>query len=310
MNKIILKILIIYLFAFYASFLYRKFYQYEYLTNEHFTNEHQTIEHITNEKSDIENKIEKNIKINREIKNQTTLSNENNQTDNNQTDNNQTDNNQTDNNQTDNNLTNNNETNNKKDNNEIDNNQTINNVKVNNQTDDYNNSKFQMYGPTNYLDPKDMTNEERLSYKNTYPSNMTLQDYVNWLLLYKNEQQYLSIEHVKNLKKILRGEILIYSAGILPPPTKISPPLTSSDYFDNLYINKNVISNPQIGFIHNEQMMAANSDNYGDFKENYNVYGTSGRSDLNPDLPDKKDLKNFIYFNNEEKNRSQLKVCD
>ena len=213
---------------------------------------------------------------------------------------------------------NNNQSNNKTDN-EIDNTQTVNNDTVNNETVnnktvnneiDYNNSKFQMYGPTNYLDPKDMTNEERLSYKNTYPSNMTLQDYVNWLLLYKNEQQYLSLEHVKNLKKILRGEILVYSAGILPPPTKISPPLTSSDYFDNLYINKNVISNPQIGSIHNEQMMAANYNDYGDFKENYNVYGTSGRSDLNPDLPDKKDLKNFIYFNNEEKNRNQLKLCN
>ena len=299
MNKIILKILIIYLFAFYASFLYRKFYQYEYLTNEHFTNEHQTIEHITNDNSDIEKKISKDIKINQEIKNQTTLSKDNtnnNQSVNNQTDNNMTDNNQTDNNKTDNNM---------KDNNEIDNNEID-----NNQTSDYNNTKFQMYGPTNYLDPKDMTNEERISYKNTYPSNMTLQDYVNWLLLYKNEQQYLSLEHVKNLKKILRGEILVYSAGILPPPTKISPPLTSSDYFDNLYINKNVISNPQIGSIHNEQMMASNYNDYGDFKENYNVYGTSGRADLNPDLPDKKDLKNFIYFNNEKKNRNQLKVCD
>ena len=296
MNKIILKILIIYLFAFYASFLYRKFYQ--YLTNEHFTNEHQTIEHITNDNLDIEKKISKDIKINQEIKNETTLSKDD--TNNNQTDNNHTDNNQTDNNQTDNNRKDNNQTDNITDNNEID----------YNQTSDYNNTKFQMYGPTNYLDPKDMTNEERISYKNTYPSNMTLQDYVNWLLLYKNEQQYLSLEHVKNLKKILRGEILVYSAGILPPPTKISPPLTSSDYFDNLYINKNVISNPQIGSIHNEQMMAANYNDYGDFKENYNVYGTSGRSDLNPDLPDKKDLKNFIYFNNEKKNRNQLKVCD
>ena len=295
MNKIILKILIIYLFAFYAFFLYKNFYQYEYLTNDPLTNNGQTVEHLTSEKSEIEKKKDKNIKINQEIKNQTTLSNENNQEIKNQTtlsnENNQKDNNQNENDEPDNNQVNN----------------QLNNTQINNE---YNNDKFQMYGPTNYLDPKDMTSEERLSYKNTYPSNMTLQDYVNWLLLYKNEQQYLSVEHVKNLKKILRGEILIYSAGILPPPTKISPPLTSSDYFDNLYINKNVISNPQIGSIHNEQMMAANSDNYGDFKGNYNVYGTSGRSDLNPDLPDKKDLKNFIYFNNEKKNRSQLKVCD
>jgi hypothetical protein len=177
----------------------------------------------------------------------------------------------------------------------------------NTDNDDYNNDKFQMYGPTNYLDPKDMTIPEKLAYKNMYPANMTLQDYVNWLLLYENQQEYLSIEHVKNIKKILRGEQLVYIAGRLPPPTKISPPLTSSDYFDNLYSNKNIISNPRIGnSIHNDNMMTYNSDDYGDFKDNYDVYGSTGRSDLNPDLPNKKDLKNFKSFDNEEKNDTQL----
>ena len=101
--------------------------------------------------------------------------------------------------------------------------------------------KFQTYGPTNYQDPNDMSQEQRLSFKYSYPNNMTLQDYVNWLMLYKDEPKNLSKEHVINLQKLLIGEKLEYIAGILPPSTKTSPPLTSKDYFNNLYITDTLL---------------------------------------------------------------------
>ena len=165
-----------------------------------------------------------------------------------------------------------------------------------NVTDD---AKFHTYGPTNHQDPNDMSDEQRLSFKYSYPNNMTLQDYVNWLILYKDEQKNLSKEHVVNIQKLLIGEKLEYIAGILPPPTKISPPLTSKDYFDNLYITSTYIKNPRIYNIKNSSSgdtMAANYGQYPDFKNNFDVYGTSGRYDLNPDLFKKKDIKNFQSF--------------
>ena len=100
---------------------------------------------------------------------------------------------------------------------------------------------FHTYGPTNHQDPNDMSDEQRLSFKYSYPNNMTLQDYVNWLILYKDEQKNLSKEHVVNIQKLLIGEKLEYIAGILPPSTKISPPLTSRDYFDNLYKSNSLL---------------------------------------------------------------------
>jgi hypothetical protein len=174
-----------------------------------------------------------------------------------------------------------------------------------NDTDDINDinvtsdTKFHTYGPTNHQDPNDMSQEQQLSFKYSYPNNMTLQDYVNWLILYKDEQKNLSKEHVVNIQKLLIGEKLEYIAGILPPPTKISPPLTSNDYFNNLYITNTNISNPRIYNITNSSSgdtMAANYGQYPDFKNNFDVYGTSGRYDLNPDLFKKKDLKNFKSF--------------
>ena len=164
--------------------------------------------------------------------------------------------------------------------------------------------KFQTYGSTNHQDPNDMSQEQQISFKYSYPNNMTLQDYVNWLLLYKDEQRNLSKEHVINLQKLLVGEQLEYIAGILPPPTKISPPLTSKDYFNNLYLANTTIKNPRIYNITNStsgDMMPFNY--YSDFNDNFDVYGTSGRYDLNPDLFRKKDLKNFKVFTNSKLNK-------
>lgn len=40
------------------------------------------------------------------------------------------------------------------------------------------------YGVTNYADPKDMSPIDLKMFMLNYPSNMTLQDYINWLYSY------------------------------------------------------------------------------------------------------------------------------
>jgi hypothetical protein len=91
------------------------------------------------------------------------------------------------------------------------------------------------YGPTNYKDPKDMTEKERTVFKNmSNYDNFTIQDYKNWLSLYKKEYYLLSDEHLINLRKVMRGEPIrlrdIPTAGIYPPDT-------SQKYFAQMYDN-------------------------------------------------------------------------
>jgi hypothetical protein len=89
------------------------------------------------------------------------------------------------------------------------------------------------YGPTNYKDPKDMTKKEKSIFKNmSNYDNFTIQDYKNWLKLYKNDYYLLSDEHLINLRKVLRGESIrlrdIPNSGIYPPDT-------SQRYFSEMY---------------------------------------------------------------------------
>ena len=89
------------------------------------------------------------------------------------------------------------------------------------------------YGPTNYKDTKDMTTKERTIFKNlSNYDNFTIQDYKNWLSLYKKDYYLLSDEHLINLRKVLRGEPL----ALRDIPTGgLRPPLTSQKYFDDMY---------------------------------------------------------------------------
>lgn len=89
------------------------------------------------------------------------------------------------------------------------------------------------YGPTNYKDPKDMTTKERTIFKNlSNYDNFTIQDYKNWLSLYKKDYYLLSDDHLINLRKVLRGEPL----ALRDIPTGgLRPPLTSQKYFAEMY---------------------------------------------------------------------------
>jgi hypothetical protein len=88
-------------------------------------------------------------------------------------------------------------------------------------------------GPTNYKDPKDMTTKEKTIFKNlSNYDNFTIQDYKNWLGLYKKDYYLLSDEHLINLRKVLRGEPL----SLRDIPTGgLRPPLTSQKYFAEMY---------------------------------------------------------------------------
>jgi hypothetical protein len=89
------------------------------------------------------------------------------------------------------------------------------------------------YGPTNYKDPKDMTTKERTIFKNlSNYDNFTIQDYKDWLSLYKKDYYLLSDDHLINLRKVLRGEPL----ALRDIPTGgLRPPLSSQKYFAEMY---------------------------------------------------------------------------
>lgn len=91
---------------------------------------------------------------------------------------------------------------------------------------------FCQYGPTNYKDPKSMTDQERRVFKYQYRNNFTLQDYKNWLLLYKDDAQHLRENHRDNLAKLLRGDTLFVQDM---PNIRIVPPMDPADYFGKMY---------------------------------------------------------------------------
>lgn len=118
---------------------------------------------------------------------------------------------------------------------------------------------FCQYGPTNYKDPKDMTVEERQRFKWKYRSNMTLQDYKNWLYLYKDEIENLRQHHRRNLLKLLRGGQLTERDV---PAVQIKPPTDAADYFQKMYKGGKI----SVHFPDNDSpLVGANYNQYTDF---------------------------------------------
>lgn len=73
------------------------------------------------------------------------------------------------------------------------------------------------YGKTNYINPSELDPINRRLFQYNYFPNMTLQDYINWLWLYKNESEKLCYEHFRNLEKLKNGQQLRYQKNICPP---------------------------------------------------------------------------------------------
>ena len=132
------------------------------------------------------------------------------------------------------------------------------------------------YGVTNYLDPCDMTPVDREIFKVSYPSNMTLQDYVNWLWLYYDTPDELSYDHIRNLKKLITGEKLVYQPGILPPPSKKMPPVNAQEYFQKLYTINNMRQLNTILRNDTDGLQGYNYNDFANFYQNVNQYGKTG----------------------------------
>lgn len=114
-------------------------------------------------------------------------------------------------------------------------------------------------GPTVYKDPKDMIPEERERFKLKFRSNMTLQDYKNWLMLYKDEIENLRQRHRRNLLKLMRGGQLNLKDI---PSIRLKPPTEASDYFQKLYKGSKIsVHFPDNG----SPLVGSNYNDYNDF---------------------------------------------
>jgi hypothetical protein len=118
---------------------------------------------------------------------------------------------------------------------------------------------FCQYGPTNYKDPKDMTPDERKRFKFKYRNNMTLQDYKNWLYLYKDEIENLKQHHRRNLIKLMKGGALTERDV---PAIRLKPPTDAADYFQKMYKGGKI----SVHFPDNDSpLVGANYNQYTDF---------------------------------------------
>jgi hypothetical protein len=152
-------------------------------------------------------------------------------------------------------------------------------------------------GVMNYADPKDMSSMDYNIFVLTYPSNMTLQDYIHWLWCYDGKEYQLTYNHLKNLQKLKNGEHLIEVKGVLPPPGYEKQALTSEEYFNKMYAINNEFNiaaslNSQTG-----PMLGANYDQYSEFSQNRDLYGSSSYL-RNCDIGQKKNanqLNNFVF---------------
>lgn len=162
------------------------------------------------------------------------------------------------------------------------------------------------YGLTNHSDPNDMSSIDYKIFKLNYPTNMTLQDYINWLYCYTDKENELPYNHLKNLEKLKLGIELVEQHGILPPPGYYYPPLKAEDYFDKLYNQSNEFqvasplnstTGPMLGYNYNE---------YSEFSQNIGDYGDSGNI-RNTDIAQKKNAKKlYNYINPKDSNSLEV----
>ena len=154
--------------------------------------------------------------------------------------------------------------------------------------DDKSKGTVQLESPRqNYPDLKDMTIVERNSFKFGYPDGMTMQDYVNWLYLFRKTPNLLNLEHNINYQKLTAGVPVHYKKDKTPPPAKRLTPLNADDYFNSMYTKPPTIPNKSLTYTINEDVRVAanlgtsgimprNYDDYGDFSQNFDVMGSTG----------------------------------
>ena len=158
------------------------------------------------------------------------------------------------------------------------------------------------YGVTNYSDPHDMSPMDYKIFILNYPTNLTLQDYINWLYCFIGKEDELPYNHLKNLEKLKHGKELIVEEGVLPPPGYYYPPLSSEAYFEKMYNDKNEFNLAPPLNSNTGPMIGYNYDEYSEFTQNMDVNGSTGTL-RNEDIYLKKNAKKlYNYINPKDSN--------
>jgi len=166
----------------------------------------------------------------------------------------------------------------------------------------YPDEKKPIQKPTqNYANPQDMSSTERNAFKYGYPNNMTMQDYVNWLYLFRFSPDLLNLDHNINYQKLIKNTQIKYEKNKTPPPAKRIPPITSEDYFLNMYSQNPTQPDPMFTQTINQEpriasnlgdpsngILAYNYKDFPDFRQNFNVMGNT-QNIYNNELADKTD---------------------
>ena len=117
------------------------------------------------------------------------------------------------------------------------------------------------YGMTNYNHPKEMSHVDKVLFMSKYPPNMTLQDYVNWLRCFENNQNDLNYIHTKNLNRIKKGERLDYEENVIPPKYENNKEI-KDDYFEKLYLANGINLSQKIVDSDNSKIQGYNYQDY------------------------------------------------
>ena len=115
-----------------------------------------------------------------------------------------------------------------------------------------------------------MTDRQLYKFKvNAKFDKMTVQDYINWLVLFEDDLDQLSPRHLNNFLKLKKG-IKITLNDI--PRDKLPPPMTAQTYFNELYLLDDQINlySPQVSDTAGLQIPANYSD-YSHFSAPQNL---------------------------------------
>lgn len=151
------------------------------------------------------------------------------------------------------------------------------------------------YGPMNFPFPSEMTDEQRSMFVFGYPADMTTQDYINWLWLYRGQEGNLDLIHLQNLERLKSGRSL---ANIAPPAPRQAAPINPQDYFERQYPSLHQASQPLYGVASppnqpTERIWAANTVEYADMAANWDVSTMRGEV-WNPELSRKVDADELM----------------
>jgi len=169
-----------------------------------------------------------------------------------------------------------------------------------------------------YPHPDEMNSVEKNAFKFGYPNYMTMQDYVNWIFMFKDSPNLLNLPHMRNYQKLINGIHVIYEHGVTPPPAKRLTPLNAEDYYNQMYTEMPSIRTKGLTQTINQEVKVAsnqgdpddgimgyNTDEYGNFVQNFDVYGNT-QPILNPLLGEKIDpffLQNMVGPNWDKKGK-------